>query len=232
MSDLKEILKENKNIVKKKRRLQWILLWAVVLTIGLAWRDEIYFRAIAFVVPVAMMTGMIGGFLNGRWVCGNLCPRGAFWDRITPKFSRKIGIPKIMRNMPLRWIIFSALMGFMAFNLLRGDITDWKHWAFVFWLMCTVTTVIGLILMFLFELRGWCSICPVGTFGNAIGGGINQLQIDSENCKGCLICEKVCPMKLPIIIEYKDSGVMSNRDCIKCNECIGVCPKNVLSFKK
>ena len=101
MANLKEILKENKKIVKKKRSIQWILLWTVMITIGLAWRDEVYCRAIAFVVPVAMITGMLGGAFNGRWVCGNLCPRGAFWDRIAPKFSRKAGIPKIMRNMPL-----------------------------------------------------------------------------------------------------------------------------------
>ncbi len=39
-------------------------------------------------------------------------------------------------------------------------------------------------------------------------------------------------MKIPIIREYKDSGIMSDRDCIKCKECIGVCPKNILSFSK
>ncbi len=42
-------------------------------------------------------------------------------------------------------------------------------------------------------------------------------------------CEKACPIDLPIL-DYKDSGIMSHCDCLKCPECIAVCPANALRW--
>jgi hypothetical protein len=43
--------------------------------------------------------GIIGGIFRGRYVCGNLCPRGGFFDRLISPVSPKLPIPAGFRNM-------------------------------------------------------------------------------------------------------------------------------------
>ncbi len=210
--------------VKKRRRLQWILLPIVIITLVLGWKWPL----IGFTVPVVMLTGMIGGFINGRYVCGNLCPRGSFLDRVMSVPSPGKHIPKSFRNMTFRWLIFSAMMGFMVFRV-SSNPGSIDHWGKVFWMMCVITTGIGITLALFIHPRSWCSFCPIGTMQRACGGGKNQLLIDEEKCKECRLCEKACPFDLKIV-EHKSLGHLPNKDCLKCGECIGVCKSEALSW--
>jgi ferredoxin-type protein NapH len=181
-------------------------------------------------VPITMLMGMVGGVLNGRYVCGNLCPRGAFYDRYFESVGPKRPIPQWMRSYAFRWSFFVLLMTFMVLNVLRAP-DDWRHWGFVFWLMCAVTTALGLVLVLFVRPRGWCAICPMGTMQNAfsrIASRKSRILIDSANCRMCMMCERTCPMNIPIT-RFKPDGVVTDPDCIKCYECVAVCPFNALS---
>ena len=50
---------------------QWLLLPIVITVIGLGWK----YPWLGLSVPLVMVIGIIGAFFNGRYVCGNLCPR-------------------------------------------------------------------------------------------------------------------------------------------------------------
>jgi ferredoxin-type protein NapH len=204
--------------------VQWSLLPLVFIVIGLGWRWPL----LGFVVPVVMIAGMAGGILNGRYVCGNLCPRGGFFDRLGPFFSKSRPIPQALRAMWLRWTLFAALMGFMIWRIAQ-DPGSVYHWGKVFWLMCTVTTAAGVVLAILFHPRTWCSICPVGTAANAFGGHKNPLTIDASKCRECRACEKACPIALDIV-RHRTAGVVAERDCVKCDECIVKCPMKALAW--
>lgn len=206
-----------------RRKLQWMLAPVVIVTITLGWKYPI----LGFTVPVAMVTGMAGGFFRGRWVCGNLCPRGGFFDRMIAPFAPRRPIPPALRSMPLRWGIFALLMAFMAWRL-TADPTNWEHWGRVFWSMCALTTGIGIVGAVTIHPRSWCALCPVGTFQNAVGGGKLPLQIASH-CRECGKCEKACPIALPIVL-HKGAGALAERDCLKCPECIAACPVNALAW--
>lgn len=206
--------------------IQWSILPLVFITIGLGWKWPL----VGFVVPVVMMMGVVGGVFSGRYVCGNLCPRGAFFDRLMPYVSRQAQIPRFMRNMALRWALFGALMGFMVWRI-SLDGANIYHWGSVFWLMCTITTGVGVVLAVLFHQRGWCSICPIGTAANALGGGKGQLEINSAACRECRVCEKACPIAIPIVV-HKPSGVLADRDCVRCDECIARCPARALAWPR
>jgi len=132
-----------------------------------------------------------------------------------------------MKSTVLRWILFAALMAFMIFNISRNP-TSWQHWGHVFWLMCTVTTGLGLVLVLFVHPRGWCSICPMGTMQNALGGWRYDIRIDAAQCRMCQKCERACPINIPIT-QYKGAGIVRDRDCLKCRECIAACPFDALS---
>lgn len=208
--------------VNRRRAIQWTIAPIVVITIALGWKYPI----LGFSVPIVMVMGMIGGLFNGRYVCGNLCPRGAFFDRYWGWTVRKRHIPSWMRSAALRWVVFGALMAFMIFRITRNP-GDWRHWGRVFWLMCAVTTGLGLVFVAFIHPRGWCSICPMGTMQNFLGGGRRHIRIDSARCRLCHKCERVCPMDIPIT-QYKEKGFIADRDCLKCRECVAVCPFGAL----
>lgn len=216
----------DKSTLRTRAIIQWSLLPLVFITIGLGWKWPL----IGFVVPVVMIMGMVGGVFDGRYVCGNLCPRGGFFDRLMPFVSPKRQIPSWMRSAGLRWTLFAALMGFMVWRITR-DPGNVYHWGSVFWLMCTITTAAGVLLALFIHPRTWCTICPVGTVQNALGGHKNQIRIDTAKCRECRLCEKVCPMALEIVKD-KPAGVLSTRDCLKCSECVVKCPVSALSYPR
>ncbi len=217
---------EWKEIVRRRRAIQWVVLPLTVMVIGLGWK----YPALGFVVPAVIIMGIAGGFLRGRYVCGNLCPRGAFFDRIIHPISRNRPLPSFLKSPVFRWLVLVILLGFMAYRALQNP-TDWRHWGHIFWMMCVITTTIGVILGILFKARAWCQFCPVGTIQNAVGGGKHLLEYDGSRCRLCKVCERACPMGLPIV-SWKDEGVVRERDCLKCSECAAVCPVKVLSWPR
>ncbi|MCX5812366.1 MAG: 4Fe-4S binding protein [Proteobacteria bacterium] len=52
------------------------------------------------------------------------------------------------------------------------------------------------------------------------------MKIDLDKCKGCGICEEVCPLG---IITIEGRKVHIGNDCVECKTCMKVCPQNVLS---
>jgi len=143
--------------------IQWLLLPIVIAVISLGWK----YPWLGLSVPLVMIIGLIGAFFNGRYVCGNLCPRGAFFDRIVTKISPGRPIPAFLRSMKFRYTVLALLMGFMVYRLLQNPLSL-DHYGRVFWLMCVVTTLLGIILALFFRARTWCAFCPIGTLGKII----------------------------------------------------------------
>lgn len=218
-------------INKKRQRIQWLLLPIVFIVVGLGWK----YPLLGYIVPVVMLTGLIGGFINGRYVCGNLCPRGSLLDRIISKISFQKQIPNFFRSMYFRVPVVIFFMLFMTYRISLNP-TSIEHIGKVFWLMCTITTAIAVILGLLIHQRAWCAFCPMGTMQNWFGGGKNQLLIDDDICTTCKICEKKCPFQLESITDHKkrdeNKGLLNNRDCLKCSECVVSCPKKALSWPR
>ncbi|MCL2764641.1 MAG: EFR1 family ferrodoxin [Treponema sp.] len=50
----------------------------------------------------------------------------------------------------------------------------------------------------------------------------------NENCNGCRICEKVCPVKN---IELNNNKPVFNHNCEQCVACIQYCPKQAINYK-
>ena len=72
------------------------------------WKEYSYIILIAFIViglfdfrigliaTICMIAPIIVSFFRGRFWCGNLCPRGSFYDNLVSKFSNKKKVPKFL----------------------------------------------------------------------------------------------------------------------------------------
>lgn len=202
---------------------RWLLALFMLTVIAVGWR----YPVMGFAVPAAMLAGMAGGLFRGRYVCGNICPRGSFYDTVFSFFGGQRPVPPLFLNSTFRWGVMALLMSFMVWRIAQNP-GDWQHWGVVFWSMCLVTTAVGIPLGMLYRSRSWCSFCPVGTVAAAVGGQYYQLQI-SPDCRQCKVCESSCPMGLSIA-EHRDESVLPHRDCIKCSSCADSCPTGALSW--
>lgn len=202
---------------------RWVLGFFMITVIALGWR----YPLLGFAVPVAMLAGILGGFFRGRYVCGNFCPRGSFYDTIFSYVGGNKPVPELLKSSRFRWLALAVLMGFMTWRIAQNP-GEWQHWGTVFWSMCLITTAIGIPLGIFYRSRSWCSFCPVGTIAATIGGDKFLLEINRD-CRQCGACEKHCPMGLTIA-EHRDSGSLPHSDCIKCSSCVNSCPRGALGW--
>ena len=167
-------------------------------------------------------------------ICGNLCPRGGFLERIISKYSPNKPMPDWANSTKVRIGVLLFLLCMVGINGSR-DPGSWQHWGFVFWLVCFVTTAFGAIIAFFWNARSWCAICPMGTIQSWLGGNKYHLEIDQKTCKSCKKCERSCPMHLSIIKEKTENtlpNTLFSKDCIRCGECEEACPVKTLHFEK
>lgn len=164
------------------------LVGLVVLFLG--WK----FPLLGFMVPVVMLVGMGIAIFKGRYLCGNLCPRGSFLDLLFSKISPKKKIPHILKSMFIRVPILVSLMGLMIYKISIAP-TNINYLGQTFWLMCAATTTVALVMAVVLHHRGWCAICPMGTMQNLISRFEVKNTI-SPDCIKCKTCVKDCPLNL------------------------------------
>ncbi len=203
---------------------KWAMALIMISVLALGYN----FPLLGFAVPIVMLTGISISFSRGRYSCGNICPRGSFYDTFFSYLGGRREIPGLFRSRHFRWTILILLMSFMTWRISQNP-SDWRHWGTVFWSMCAITTAVGVPLGMIYSARSWCSFCPVGTISAAIGGQIYPLQI-ATGCRQCGLCEKACPMGLTIA-EHRQNGCMANQDCLKCSLCISSCPTGQLGWQ-
>jgi len=67
---------------------------------------------------------------------------------------------------------------------------------------------------------------------------MNRVTIDSQVCKGCLLCT-VCPKKIVVIDReslnakgYNPVKVINMENCIACGICAMMCPDSAIKVEK
>lgn len=85
-----------------------------------------------------------------------------------------------------------------------------------------MTTVVVLVLS-LFVERAWCRYaCPLGGAISLLGKFcLLRIRRTDSACKGCSLCERPCPVKLPVA-----TATVISSDCIGCLACVDTCPRH------
>jgi len=183
----------------------------------------------AVVAVVCMIAPVIVSIVRGRFWCGNLCPRGNFYDNVVSKFSNKRKPPKFFKSYYFRAIILTIMMAMFISGVSKSS--DLYGIGMVFYRMIVVTTIIGIVLSLFYNHRTWCNFCPMGTLASITAKFRKSKKVlhVSSSCVSCKICEKKCPIGL-VPFDYK-GDTLSHPDCIQCGKCVTACPKKLIGYK-
>ena len=189
----------------------------------------------------------LSGLFLGRAWCGWVCPAAGVAELslgVNPKPVNRKRLRIVRYSIFAVWfsvivlgfVLAGGVMGIDPLRMTeRGISVDepvkYIIYYFVLLLIFVLDVAIG--------RRGAChSICwmsPFLTAGMWLGRKLRlpQLQIKAktEACIDCKKCTQKCPMSIDVNTEVKQGAVRSY-DCVLCGECVGVCPKGVLSYRK
>jgi len=97
--------------------------------------------------------------------------------------------------------------------------------AIPFLLICGFATV------YFLGSKGFCTYgCPYGGFFAPVDRlSIGRIVV-SDACEGCGHCTAVCTSNVRVHQEVRDFGMVVDPGCMKCLDCVSVCPNQALSF--
>lgn len=209
---------------------------AVYLALG--W----FFPVIGIVAIICMIGPVLTSIWRGRYWCGHYCPRGNMFDRLLSKYSPHKPIPAFVRTSGFR--LFMVLLIFTMFGIQlsqahwsEGGLALWSDIGRVFWTIILVTTVVGVILAFIYAPRTWCSFCPMGTISRWVAPkkasaskAFTTVHVSSACQMKCKQCARVCPMQLTPYDARGEADGYLHPDCIKCGKCTQACPIHIMQI--
>lgn len=182
----------------------------------------------------------------GRWVCGWGCHLVALQDLCSAMLKR-VGIrPKPIRSRLLMWIpLIAALYMFVwpavALRLDRRTMPSWAwhlttndFWkTFPNWQIATFTFLMcGFLIVYVLGNKGFCTYgCPYGGFFSlADRFAPGRIRVN-DNCNQCGHCTAVCTSNVRVHEEVKLFRAVQDPGCMKCMDCVSVCPNGALAFQ-
>lgn len=210
------------------------LYWIFFAYLVLGW----FFPVVGWAAIICMLGPVLTSIWKGRFWCGNVCPRGNLFDRLISKYSPHRPIPQFVRTKGFRifMVCFIFTMFGTQFYFAWGD---WGAMGRVFYRIIVLTTIVGLVLAFVYAPRTWCSFCPMGTISNWVAPKQAPLPapyksvIISNRCEmKCKSCARVCPMQLTPYESHGEAAGYLHPDCLKCKRCTLVCPTKEITYGK
>lgn len=194
---------------------------------------------------VFFVVSTLATLLFGRFFCGWGCHLLALQDSCM-WLMKKIGIrPKPMRS---RILLIVPVIAFVYMFLYPVIYRLWfdkgipaattefivkDFWAtFPPWPVAVATLLIaGFAIVYFLGSKGFCTnICPYGAaFGVADRLSPARIRV-TDDCEGCGHCTQVCTSNVVVHSEVRDYGMVVDQECMKCLDCVSVCPKNALYF--
>lgn len=101
---------------------------------------------------------------------------------------------------------------------------DW-YVAIPFLLVC------GFVTVYFMGSKAFCSYgCPYGGFFGVVDRLAPMRIRVSDACEGCGHCTATCTSNVRVHEEVRDYGMIVDPGCMKCYDCVSVCPNGALSF--
>ena len=181
----------------------------------------------------------------GRFFCGWGCHLVALQD-LSRALLEKLGRrPRPLRSRLLRWVpaiaFIYAFLWPVIYRLaarrpmpeIRTEFTTTEFWAtFPGWIVGGLTFLIcGFLAVYFLGAKGFCTYgCPYGAIF-AAAERLAPLRIRvTDACEGCGHCTAVCTSNVRVHEEVRDFGMVVDAGCMKCLDCVSVCPNEALHY--
>ncbi|MDY7095520.1 MAG: tetratricopeptide repeat protein [Acidobacteriota bacterium] len=181
----------------------------------------------------------------GRFFCGWACHLVALQD-LCRWLLGKVGIkPAPLRSRVLLWVPLLAFVYMflwpVAYRLWIGDsfqhlgfeMTTSEFWAtFPGWVVGGLTFLTcGFVIVYFLGAKGFCTYaCPYGAI-YGLADKVSPMRIRvTDACAGCGHCTAVCSSNVRVHQEVRDYGMVVDPGCMKCMDCVSVCPNDALYY--
>jgi tetratricopeptide (TPR) repeat protein/polyferredoxin len=201
-------------------------------------RHSLINAGLVFFAATILLTAVAGRFFCG-WGCHLVALQdGCRW------LLGKVGIrPRPFRSRLLLWVpavafvymfVWPAVYRLLrdeTFSPWRVELTTTGFWdTFPGWAVGSATFVVcGFVAVYLLGAKGFCSYaCPYGA-AFAWADRLSPLRIRvSDACAGCAHCTAVCSSNVRVHEEVAAWGMVTSPGCMKCLDCVSVCPNDAL----
>jgi len=189
---------------------------------------------------------LLATLVFGRFVCGWGCHLVAYQDlcawllekvRIRPKplrsrllFYAPLVLALYMFVWPTVYRIFAGLPAPQPVNHLMTE----NFWATFpgFWVGAITFAVCGFAIVYFLGAKGFCTYaCPYGGFFAVVDRVSLGRVVVSDACDHSGHCTSACGSNVRVHEEVARYGMIVDPGCMKCMDCISVCPNEALSFK-
>ncbi|WXR61115.1 4Fe-4S binding protein [Peptostreptococcaceae bacterium AGR-M142] len=143
--------------MKKKSYLKWS--WIFFISFMILSIINIKFALLGFLCMGIPIYFALNG--QGKIHCSHYCPRGSFLSKFLNKISFNNTMPKILKTK----LVKNILLTFMGLSFLIGLISTKGELIAISYLlfrMMFVSSIIGVLLGFIYKPRSWCQVCPMG----------------------------------------------------------------------
>ena len=192
---------------------------------------------------------ILATLIFGRFVCGWGCHIVALQDFcawLLQKFGLK---PRPFRSRLLVYVpLIVALYMFVWPTVLRAitkppaeplipaftnHLITTEFWATFppWWLAIPFLFICGFMTVYFLGQKGFCTYaCPYGGFfGVADKFAPGRIRV-TDACNECGHCTATCTSNVIVHAEVKKYGMVVDPGCMKCMDCISVCPNDALYF--
>ena len=128
------------------------------------------------------------------------------------------------------WISAPAVIAPWGFHVELTTRDFWKTFAGVA-VAIPFLAICGFATVYFLGAKGFCTYgCPYGGFFAPLDKfAVGKIRV-TDACEGCGHCTAVCTSNVRVHEEVREYGMVVDPGCMKCLDCVSVCPNEALYF--
>ena len=226
------------------RRITQLLIGSyMLLFLGLMQKENMQLEGFFFYLSMGIFAGatlhyliakIIGPLFFHRGWCGWACWTAMFLDFLPWKKPASSPIPRLGLLRYLHFCISATLVALVWFTPAsysaglgqEGEMHWFAAGNILYYFLGTILAIT------MKDNRAFCKyLCPIPVLQKpGARFSLLKVQIQPEKCINCGLCEKNCPMDIPLL-QYKEKGVrVLSTECILCLSCKNVCPVEAITI--
>ncbi len=221
----------------------WLVTGSTITPVEPSEAMELSKHSVINAGAVFFAVAILATAIFGRFFCGWGCHLVALQD-LSRSLLERLGIrPKPLESRLLRlvplvafvymflWPVAYRLWIRDPFGPVETNLTTSAFWAtFPGWSLALATFLAcGFGTVYLLGAKGFCTYaCPYGAaFGMVDRFAPMRIRV-TDACAGCGHCTAVCTSNVRVHEEVRDFGMVVDPGCMKCLDCVSVCPQDAL----